>query len=134
MQTKACILYVEDETDTREMIDIYLSGQGYKVETAVDSAEALKMASENSYDIFMLDLRLPDGLGAELAIKLRKMQPSVPIVYYTASVIPEERLETMAKCGEAYLLKPDSFEDIEETIENLILAKKIAEQDLKVIK
>jgi DNA-binding response OmpR family regulator len=130
MQTKACILYVEDEADTREMIDIYLSGQGYQVETAATSAEALKLASENSFDIFMIDLRLPDGLGADLAVELRKMQPSVPIVYYTASIFPEERLETMAKCGEAYLLKPDSFEDIEETIENLIVAKRIAEQDL----
>jgi CheY-like chemotaxis protein len=131
MQTKACILYVEDETDTREMIDIYLSSQGYLVETAASSAEALQKASKDSFDIFMLDLRLPDGLGADLAVELRKMQPSVPIVYYTASIFPEERLETMAKCGEAYLLKPDSFEDIEETIENLVAAKRIAEQDLK---
>lgn len=134
MQTKACILYVEDETDTREMIDIYLSAQGYKVETASDTAEAIQKAAEQSFDIFMLDLRLPDGLGADLAVELRKMQPSVPIVYYTASIFPEERLETMARCGEAYLLKPDSFEDIEETIENLVAAKKIAEQDLRMSK
>ncbi len=132
METKASILYVEDDTDTREMIDIYLSGQGYKVETAVNSSEALKKASKGGFDLFMLDLRLPDGLGADLAINLREMHPLVPIVYYTASIFAEERLETMAKCGEAYLLKPDSFEDIEATIENLIFAKRIAEQDLKI--
>jgi DNA-binding response OmpR family regulator len=128
METKAHILYVEDDIDTRDMIEIYLSNQGYKVKTAADSAEALKKAQKDKFDLFMLDVRLPDGLGADLALKLRNMQPSAPIVYYTASSFPQERLETMAKCGEAYLIKPDSFEDIEETIENLVVAKRIAEQ------
>jgi DNA-binding response OmpR family regulator len=128
METKAHILYVEDDTDIRNMIEIYLSSQGYKVKTAGDSAEAIKKAQIDDFDLFMLDVRLPDGLGADLALKLRGMQPSTPVVYYTAYSYPEERLETMAKCGEAYLIKPDSFEDIEETIENLIAAKRIAEK------
>lgn len=128
MEKKASILYVEDDADEREMIEVYLTGQGYEVKTAGNFAEALKKASSESFDLFMLDLRLPDGLGADLALKLRKLQPTKPIVYYTASSFPEERLETMSKCGEAYLIKPDSFEDIEATIENLIVAKQIAEQ------
>ena len=128
MQNKATILYVEDDADTREMIVIYLTSQGYRVKTARDSAEALKKADEDKFDLFMLDLRLPDGQGTDLALKLRNMQPSAPIVYYTASAFPQERLETMSKCGEAYLIKPDSFEDIEATIKNLVVAKQIAEQ------
>ena len=128
MQEKARILYVEDDEDTREMINIYLSARGYKVITAGDTAEAFKEAKESSFDLFMLDLRLPDGMGVDLALILRKIQPSTPIVYYTASSIQEERLEIMSKCGEAYLIKPDSFEDIEATIENLVAAKKIAEE------
>ncbi len=128
METKAHILYVEDDPDTRGIIEVFLSGQGYKVKTAGDSAEALNKAEKDKFDLFMLDVRLPDGLGADLALKLRGMHPSTPIVYYTAYAFPEERLETMAKCGEAYLIKPDSFEDIEETIENLVVAKRIAEQ------
>ena len=128
MSTKARILYVEDDLDTRQMIEIYFTSQGYKIITASDSAEALKKAHEDSFDLFMLDVRLPDGLGADLALKLRRMQPKAPIVYYTASAFAQERLETMAKCGEAYLVKPDSFEDIEATIENLVVAKQIAER------
>lgn len=131
MGSKASILYVEDDADEREMISVYLSGQGYKIKTAETSAEAVQKAKTESFDLFMLDVRLPDGLGADLALQLRKMQPSTPIFYYTASALPEERLETMAKCGEAYLIKPDSFEDIESTIENLILARQIAEQSDK---
>jgi DNA-binding response OmpR family regulator len=128
MQTKASILYVEDDADTSEMIRIYLSSQGYRVKTACDSAEALRKVGEDQFDLFMIDVRLPDGLGADLALKLRELQPTAPIVYYTASAMPQERIETMSKCGEAYLIKPDSFEDIEATIENLVAAKRIAEQ------
>lgn len=121
-------MYVEDDADTREMIVIYLTSQGYKVKTASNTAEALKKADEDKFDLFMLDLRLPDGEGTDLALKLRDKQPSAPIVYYTASAFANERLETMSKCGEAYLIKPDSFEDIEATIENLVVAKQIAER------
>ena len=128
MQAKASILYVEDDLDEREMIRIFLSAQGYEVKTAGNIVEALEKARTESFDLFMLDLRLPDGFGVDLAIKLRALQPAKPIVYYTASAFPEERLETMSKCGEAYLIKPDSFEDIEATIENLMIAKQIADQ------
>lgn len=126
MQTKAVILYVEDNQDSREMIEIYFTCQGYKVITACDSAEALKKAQKDKFDLFMLDLKLPDRAGDDLALDLRQMQPSAPIVYYTASAFPSERQAAMSKCGEAYLVKPDSFEDIQETIENLVIASQIA--------
>jgi DNA-binding response OmpR family regulator len=126
MKTKASILYVEDDQDSREMIEIYFNSQGYQVITAADSAEAIEKAQKHNFDLFMLDVRLPDGMGADLALELRKMQPFAPIVYYTAAAFPSERLETMSKCGEAYLVKPDSFEDIEATIKNLVFAKQIA--------
>lgn len=132
MESKANILYVEDDVDEREMLSVYLTGQGYKIKTAATSAEAIQKAQTESFDLFMLDVRLPDGLGADLALQLRKIQPATPIFYYTASALPEERLETMTKCGEAYLIKPDSFEDIEATIENLMFARQIAEQSNKI--
>ena len=133
MESETNILYVEDDADEREMISVYLSGQGYKITTAETSAEAVQVAKKQAFDLFMLDVRLPDGWGADLALRLRKIQPQTPIFYYTASALPEERLETMAKCGEAYLIKPDSFEDIEATIKNLILARKIAEETYKKV-
>jgi DNA-binding response OmpR family regulator len=126
MKTKARILYVEDDRDEREMMEIYFNQHGYKVMTACDTAEALDKASKNKFDLFMLDVRLPDGTGADLAVKLREMHPAIPIVYYTASAFAEERLATMSKCGEAYLIKPDAFEDIEGVVENLVIAKQIA--------
>jgi DNA-binding response OmpR family regulator len=113
MAIKAKILYVEDDRDEREMIQYYLNGQGYEVQTAENFAEALQKAGEEPFDLFMLDLRLPDGLGADLALKIRQLQPTKPIVYYTASTFPEERLKTMSTCGEAFLIKPESCEDNE---------------------
>ena len=63
------------------------------ITTAQNSAEAIEKAGENRFDLFMLDVRLPDGNGEDLALTLHKMQPSAPIIYYTASGIrsPEAR-------------------------------------------
>ena len=120
MQIKAHILYVDDDKDSREMIMFYLTGKGYRVTTAGSSAEALKKAGESKFDLFMLDVRLPDGNGADLALMLRQRQPSVPVIYYTASGFEHERREAMEKCGEAYLVKPVSFDELERTIQALL--------------
>lgn len=122
MQIKAHILYVDDDEDSRELLKFYFTDKGYRITTAQNSAEALKKAGESKFDLFMLDVRLPDGNGGDLALILRQMQPSVPIIYYTASGFAHERQEAMAKCGDVYLVKPVLFVDVERAIEILIFA------------
>jgi DNA-binding response OmpR family regulator len=126
MNTKPSILYVEDDKDNRDMIEFYFTHKGYKIVTAANMAEGFQKAQENIFDLFMLDSRLPDGNGTDLALKLRQIYPSTPVIHYTGFV--KDRHQTMAKCGEAYLEKPTTFEEIEWTITNLLIAKQIVEQ------
>lgn len=120
MQIKAHILYVDDDEDSRGLLKFYFTDKGYRITTAQNSAEAIKKAEGDKFDLFMLDVRLPDGNGGDLALTLRQMQPSAPIIYYTASGFAHERQAAMAKCGDAYLVKPVLLEDVEKAIENLI--------------
>lgn len=126
MQFKANILYVDDDEDSRELLQFYFADQGYCITTAQNSAEAIKKAGENRFDLFMLDVRLPDGNGGDLALILRGMQPFAPIIYYTASGFAHEKREAMAKCGDAYLVKPVALEEVEMTIEKILMLNKIA--------
>jgi two-component system OmpR family response regulator len=119
-QTKARILHVDDHQDTRLMMAALLQERGYGVLTAGNVAEALQLAADISFDLYILDVRLPDGTGVELCQKLREMRPGIPILYYSAYGDAAEVESALAKCGDAYLKKPVCIADIEETVAKLL--------------
>jgi two-component system OmpR family response regulator len=120
MATKARILHVDDHQDTRLMMAALLGDCGYGVLTAGSVTEALDLAKEITFDLYILDVRLPDGTGVELCEKLREMQPSIPILYYSAYGGAAEHEAALARCGETYLRKPVCIADIEESIAQLL--------------
>ena len=102
------------------MMAALLSDCGYGVLTAGSVTEALDLANEVSFDLFILDVRLPDGTGVELCEKLREMRPNIPILYYSAYGDIADHEAALARCGETYLRKPVCIADIEESISQLL--------------
>jgi CheY-like chemotaxis protein len=119
-RTKARILHVDDHQDTRLMMAALLNDCGYGVLTAGSVAEALELVREISFDLYILDVRLPDGTGVELCEKLRAMHPSIPILYYSAYGDLADHEAALCRCGDAYLRKPVCISDIEQTIAGLL--------------
>src|ERR1700759_2521716 len=118
--TKARILHVDDHQDTRLMMAALLTETGYGIITAASVAEGLSLAKEIAFDLYLLDVRLPDGTGVELCQKLRALRPEVPVLYYSAYGGEREHLAAVATCGHAYLRKPVAIEEIEKAIANLL--------------
>jgi CheY-like chemotaxis protein len=118
--TKARILHVDDHQDTRLMMAALLNDCGYGVLTAGSVAEALDLAKEINFDLYILDVRLPDGTGVELCEQLREMRPRVPIIYYSAYGDVSDHEAALARCGETYLRKPVCIADIEQSIAQLL--------------
>lgn len=119
-QTKARILHVDDHQDTRLMMAALLGDAGYGVMTAGTVQQGLEMAREIAFDLYLLDVRLPDGTGVELCQKLRATRPEVPVLYYSAYGDEAEHQQSVATCGEAYLRKPVAIADIEKAIGDLL--------------
>src|SRR5688572_32623221 len=119
-QTKARILHVDDHQDTRLMMAALLQDCGYGVLTAGSVAEGLELAKDIAFDLYILDVRLPDGTGVELCQKLREMHPGIPIIYYSAYGEPAEVEGALAICGDAYLKKPVCIADIEDLVASLL--------------
>lgn len=120
---QAQILHVDDEPEIRLLMAGTLQEFGHRVMTAGTVAEALKLAEEFTFDLCILDVRLPDGTGIELCQKLRKLQPGAPIVYYSAYIDPTNEKEALSVCGDAYLKKPSSAEEMQQTISELLSRK-----------
>ena len=70
-RTKARILHVDDHQDTRLMMAALLQDCGYGVLTAGSVTEGLELAKEIEFDLYILDVRLPDGTGVELCLDIR---------------------------------------------------------------
>jgi CheY-like chemotaxis protein len=117
---KSRILHVDDDPDIRLLISASLGDFGYIVATAGSVAEALQLAGEFKFDLFILDVRLPDGTGIQLCQRLSKLQPGVPVLYYSAYASDEEQKEALSVCGDAYLKKPVLAADLQKTITRLL--------------
>lgn len=119
-QTKARILHVDDHQDTRLMMAAMLQDCGYGVLTAGSVAEGFELAKEILFDLYILDVRLPDGTGVELCQKLKELHPHTPVLYYSAYGDEADHQEALKSCGDAYLKKPVAIADIQESIARLL--------------
>jgi two-component system, OmpR family, response regulator len=120
----ARILHVDDDPDIRLLISASLHEFGYVVATAGTNAEAMELAKQLKFDLFILDVRLPDGSGIELCQKIHVLQPKVPVLYYSAYASDEEQEAALSVCGDSYLKKPVSAAKLEETIAELLNSKR----------
>ena len=118
--TTARILHVDDHQDTRLMMAALLQDRGYGVLTAGSVGEALGLAKDITFDLYILDVRLPDGTGVELCQKLHEISPGIPILYYSAYGDEAEVESALAICGDAYLKKPVCIADLEDLVARLL--------------
>lgn len=102
------ILIAEDEPDIRELIRLALQFNGYEVISASDGAEAVELASNNSFDLIMLDVRMPRLTGYEACRQLRRMEATkeVPIIFLSAKGQEAEVDEGLEAGADRYILKP----------------------------
>ena len=100
------ILYVEDDEDHRYVITLSLQRQKYEVVAVASYAEAIAQAQEKAFDLFLLDLGLPDGEGARLCFELRQLAPQTPAIFLTAAPDAEAKVAALKSGACAYLTKP----------------------------
>ena len=106
-QTKCCVLCIDDHEDTSEMLKLLLSQEDYEVVTALTCEEALQLATEREFDLYVLDRRLPDGSGLQLCQDLAKATPGVPCIFYSGDAYDIHRSEALAAGADDYVSKPD---------------------------
>lgn len=89
------------------MLELLLAREDYEVETAGTMEEACRLAEKTSFDLYVLDRRLPDASGLELCDKLNEITPGVPCIFYTGDAYELHRREAIAAGAAAYVAKPD---------------------------
>lgn len=104
------ILMVEDDEDTALLNSRMLKRKGYEVLLAASAAEARKLAQNNTPDLFILDIELPDGDGFTLCGEIRQ-NSDAPVLFLTGRKTTEDKVAGMSTGGDYYLTKPYNMDE-----------------------
>jgi two-component system copper resistance phosphate regulon response regulator CusR len=108
----ARILVVEDESKVAAALSEGLTSEGYEVVVATTGEEAFFLASEQTFDLIVLDVMLPGRDGFEVLRALRNRSVQVPVLILTARDAIEDRVIGLDRGADDYLVKPFAFAEL----------------------
>ena len=99
------VLIADDDAKIRELLELYLSKEGFVVEQASDGAEAILKAQQLKPDLIVLDIMMPVMDGMEVCRQVRKFS-RVPVIMLTARTEDEDRILGLELGADDYVSKP----------------------------
>ncbi len=114
------ILFVEDVSDTRELVEWSLQQQGFAVTGVETGDEGLQLARANKFDLILLDIGLPDKDGLEVCREIRGFDQHTPILFYTAFADLLNGEEAAKAGAQGCLRKPEDSARLGDIARNLI--------------
>lgn len=122
----AKIFYVEDDANLSFVVKDCLEIDGHEVHHFTKGDEALKAFNKFDYDICILDVMLPNLDGFSLTKAIRDKNPHIPVIFVSARVQIQDKLEGLHLGGDDYIFKPFSIEEL--LLKVKIFMKRIAGQ------
>ena len=113
------ILVVDDEKVLVKGICFNLRGEGYEVDAGYDGAQAVEMASNNDYDLIILDLMMPKIDGLQACVKIREFS-NVPIIMLTARGEDADKIIGLESGADDYITKPFNILELKARIRALL--------------
>jgi len=116
----AQILVVDDELLIRDLLYDFFTSQGYKVHMAGDGKEAFKIINEVSFQVALVDLKMPEVDGIQVVSELKRKKPEVPIIIMTAFPSMDSAIESIRKGVFNYIVKPFKMTELAETVKSAL--------------
>jgi DNA-binding response OmpR family regulator len=125
-ETKSKILVIEDDQDLAEMLNAYLRVQGYEVITENWGEDGIRAAQTERPDLLILDIRLPDIDGFEVARQLRsdRKTSDIPIIFLTEKRERSDKLAGLALGADDYITKPFDVQEMRLRVRNVLKRSK----------
>jgi CheY-like chemotaxis protein len=117
---KGRVLCVDDNQTDCELIKTYLNFVGIEVVLSDGIANALKLAMDQIFDLCLIDLKFPEGSGADLVRQIRRFDEKTPIVFHSASAYAEDIEGALNAGAQAYITKPSEPDAVIKIISDLI--------------
>ncbi|MDZ7372337.1 MAG: sigma-54 dependent transcriptional regulator [candidate division KSB1 bacterium] len=122
-QPRGQILLVDDESEFTSLAQDILQARGWEVVCARSGFEALQLASLQSFDAVLLDLRMPLLSGQEVLDRIRRLDPTVPVIIITGAGDTPIAVQCMRQGAFDYFEKPVDWDRLQRCLENACRAR-----------
>lgn len=126
----AKILVLDDEAELRQLLQRYLSEQGFQVRTLADASQLYKWLQRESFDVLILDLMMPNEDGLSVCRHLRAQGETLPIIMLTARGDPLDRIIGLEMGADDYLAKPFTPRELVARIQAILRRQRLAVQPI----
>lgn len=106
------ILFADDSPDIRELVQAVLHEAGFRVSTVDNTADVLRLAATEHFDLLLLDYWMPQVTGVDICRQVRAFDQSTPILICSGAVTPADREAATRAGAQGYLLKPFNARDL----------------------
>ena len=117
------VLIVDDEADLRELVEITLSRMNIKSAAAADLAQARKLLAEETFDLCITDMRLPDGNGISLVTHIQENHPQLPVAVLTAYGNAQAAVESLKAGAFDFVSKPIDLSMLRKLVDTALKLK-----------
>jgi len=118
--SRKTLLLAEDDEDLRLIMQCSLSAMGYLVVACADASLASAAFRTNAIDVLLTDFEMPGRTGLELARELTAVQPTLPVMLITGSMLSLDILQELQNRQWVYLRKPSNLSVVKSILDKLI--------------
>ena len=126
------ILVVDDERAIRESLTNWFEEDGFQVEGAADGKQALARLDERTFDIVLLDIKLPGMDGMELLRRIRAVSPDILVIMITAFASVETAVQALKDGAYDYVTKPFDPDDLNRLVRRAIQQRALATENRRL--
>jgi DNA-binding NtrC family response regulator len=129
---KRRILVIDDEIDIRESLELLLTGENYEVHLAENATAGMQRFENNSFDLILLDLMMPDRSGMEVLADIRQRDQETPVFMLTAYGSVEVAVKALKLGANDYFAKPWDNEKLLIEIDRMIAKARLERENAQL--
>jgi len=124
------ILVADDEKSMRELLDIMLKKEGYKITLASNGEEVMKLIEKDIFDLALVDIRMPRQDGISVLKRIKAVSPETIVIMMTAYASADTAIKAMKEGAYDYITKPFKIDEIKIIIQNALEKKHLEHENL----
>jgi DNA-binding response OmpR family regulator len=119
------VLVVDDQEDIREMARLVLTGAGYEVATARSGREGLRMAREETFDLMLLDINMPelDGWATLHLLRADETHDDLPVAMFSVKSDVRDKVAGLKDGAIDYITKPFGVDELVSRVSRIFAAE-----------
>lgn len=124
------ILFIDDESGSRESLTLLLEREGYQVEAVAAGEDALSLLSRKSYDVIITDLFLPGVSGIDILKHVKEQRLPCNVILITGNATAETAVRAMKEGAFDYITKPVNFDELKAIVSKAVEKSRLVAENL----